>query len=66
MLHTPPAAIRTQRRFIARQRFNLLGALACTAAMPFLLRAVITPVDAFHPASVNAFMFNCFAVLIAF
>ena len=66
MLHTPPASIRTQRRFIARQRFNLLGALAFTAGLPFLLRAMVLPVDAFHPASVNAFIFNAFAVLIAF
>lgn len=62
----PPAAIRTQRRFIQRQRFNLLGALVCTALLPFLLRAAILPVDTFHPASINAFIFNSFAVMIAF
>src|SRR5919106_285250 len=41
MLHAPPTTLRTQRRFIARQRFNLLGALVATALLPFLLRAII-------------------------
>src|ERR1700752_3471092 len=66
MLHTPPTTLRTQRRFIARQRFNLMGALVAVALLPFLLRAIILPVDAFYAASINAFMFNCLAVLIAF
>ena len=66
MLHTPPTTLRTQRRFIARQRFNLLGAMVAVALLPFLLRALILPVDAFHDASINALIFNSFAVLIAF
>jgi len=66
MLHRPPTTLRTQRRFIARQRFNLLGAMVVTALLPFLLRAAILPVDAFYAASLNALMFNALAVLIAF
>ena len=66
MLHAPPATLRTQRRFIARQRFNLIGALAATALLPFLLRSLVTPVDTFHPASLNALLFNAVAVVIAF
>jgi lipopolysaccharide/colanic/teichoic acid biosynthesis glycosyltransferase len=66
MLHTPPTTLRTQRRFIARQRFNLMGALVAVALLPFLLRAIILPVDALHAASTNALIFNSFAVLIAF
>ena len=66
MLHAPPTTLRTQRRFIARQRFNLLGALVAVALLPFLLRAVILPVDTFYAASINALIFNSFAVLIAF
>ena len=66
MLHAPPATLRTQRRFIARQRFNLLGAMVATALLPFLLRSLVAPVDTFHPASVNALLFNAVAVVIAF
>jgi lipopolysaccharide/colanic/teichoic acid biosynthesis glycosyltransferase len=66
MLHVPPTTLRTQRRFIARQRFNLLGALVAVALLPFLLRALILPVDAFYAASLNALMFNALAVAIAF
>ena len=66
MLHAPPTSLRTQRRFITRQRFNLLGALAATAALPFLLRAVILPEDTFYASSLNALIFNALAVLIAF
>jgi lipopolysaccharide/colanic/teichoic acid biosynthesis glycosyltransferase len=66
MLHAPPSSLRTQRRFIARQRFNLLGALVAVALLPFLLRALILPVDAFYAASINSLIFNIFAVLIAF
>jgi lipopolysaccharide/colanic/teichoic acid biosynthesis glycosyltransferase len=66
MLHTPPTTLRTQRRFIARQRFNLLGAMVTVALLPFLLRALILPVDAFYAASINSLIFNAFAVLIAF
>lgn len=66
MLHAPPATLRTQRRFIARQRFNLIGALAATALLPFMLRSLVTPVDTFHPASLNALLFNAVAVVIAF
>jgi len=66
MLHAPPTSLRTQRRFISRQRFNLLGALAVTALVPFLFRALITPVDTFHPASLNALLFNAVAVVVAF
>ncbi|HEU0310602.1 MAG TPA: sugar transferase [Sphingomicrobium sp.] len=66
MLHAPPTALRTQRRFVSRQRFNLLGALVATALLPFLLRAIIRPEDAFYEASINALIFNSFAVLIAF
>jgi lipopolysaccharide/colanic/teichoic acid biosynthesis glycosyltransferase len=66
LLHAPPTALRTQRRFITRQRFNLLGALVATAVLPFLLRAVILPEDTFYSASLNALMFNGLAVLIAF
>ena len=66
MLHAPPTTLRTQRRFIARQRFNLLGALVATAVLPFLLRAFILPQDTFYAASINALIFNVLAVLIAF
>ncbi|HEU4957498.1 MAG TPA: sugar transferase [Sphingomicrobium sp.] len=66
MLHTPPTTLRTQRRFITRQRFNLLGAIVATAVLPFLLRAIILPQDTFYSASINALMFNIMAVLIAF
>ena len=66
MLHTPPTSLRTQRRFIARQRFNLLGSLVATAVLPFLLRAIILPQDTFYAASINALICNFQAVLIAF
>lgn len=66
MLHAPPTTLRTQRRFIERQRFNLIGALVATALLPFLLRSIVTPVDTFHPSSINSLMFNAIAVLIAF
>ncbi len=66
MLHAPPTTLRTQRRFIARQRFNLLGALGAVALLPFLLRAIILPQDTFYAASINALIFNAVAVLIAF
>ena len=66
MLHAPPTALRTQRRFITRQRFNLLGAVLATAVLPFLLRAIILPEDTFYASSLNALMFNALAVLIAF
>src|SRR5512139_743676 len=66
MLHTPPTTLRTQRRFVSRQRFNLLGALLATALLPFILRAIILPEDAFYSASINALIFNSMAVLIAF
>jgi hypothetical protein len=66
MLHAPPTTLRTQRRFVARQRFNMLGALVAVAALPFLLRAIILPQGAFYEASVNALIFNSLAVLIAF
>jgi len=66
MLHAPPTTLRTQRRFVARQRFNLLGALVATALLPFILRSFITPVDTFFPASINALICNALAVVIAF
>lgn len=66
MLHAPPTTLRVQRRFIARQRFNLLGALVAVAVLPFLLRSIILPQDTFYPASINAFISNVLAVLIAF
>ena len=66
MLHAPPTALRIQRRFITRQRFNLLGAVVATALLPFLLRAIILPEDTFYASSLNALMFNALAVLIAF
>lgn len=66
MLHTPPTGLRTQRRFIARQRFNLLGAMAVVALLPFLLRAIILPQDTFYAASINALICNALAVIIAF
>ena len=66
MLHAPPTTLRTQRRFIARQRFNLLGALVAVALLPFLLRAIILPQDTFYAASINALWGNFVAVAIAF
>ena len=66
MLHAPPTSLKTRRRFVARQRFNLLGALVATALLPFLLRAIILPQDTFYAASTNALIGNSFAVLIAF
>jgi len=66
MLHAPPTSLRTQRRFIARQRFNLLGAMVSTAVLPFLLRAAILPEDTFYAASINALIFNTLAAVIAF
>jgi len=66
MLHAPPTTLRTQRRFIARQRFNALGALVAVALLPFLLRAIILPQDTFFEASLNALTFNALAVVIAF
>lgn len=66
MLHAPPTTLRTQRRFIARQRFNLLGALVAVALLPFLLRAAILPQDTFYAASINALIGNVAAVMIAF
>ncbi|HVF37120.1 MAG TPA: sugar transferase [Sphingomicrobium sp.] len=66
MLHIAPTNLRTERRFIARQRFNLLGALVATALIPFLLRAAIHPQDTFFDASINALMFNAAAVVVAF
>jgi lipopolysaccharide/colanic/teichoic acid biosynthesis glycosyltransferase len=66
MLHAPPTTLRTERRFIARQRFNLLGALVATAFLPFVLRSLVTPQDTFYPASINALIFNALAVVVAF
>ena len=66
MLHTSPTTLKTSRSFFARQRFNLLGALAVVAGLPFLIRAILLPVDAFHPSSINALVFNAVAVGIAF
>jgi lipopolysaccharide/colanic/teichoic acid biosynthesis glycosyltransferase len=66
MLHAPPTSLRNHRSLIARQRFNLAGALVATALLPFLLRAVITPIDTFYAASVNALICNAAAVIIAF
>jgi lipopolysaccharide/colanic/teichoic acid biosynthesis glycosyltransferase len=66
MLHMPPTTLRTQQRVISRQRFNLMGGLIAVALLPFLLRAIILPVDAFYAASINSLIFNSFAVLIAF
>ena len=66
MLHAPPTSLRTQRRFISRQRFNALGAMLAVALLPFLLRAIVLPKDTFYAASVNALMFNALAVAIAF
>jgi hypothetical protein len=43
-----------------------LGALAATAALPFLLRALVLPQDTFYASSPNSLMFNALAVLIAF
>jgi len=66
MLHAPPTTLRTQRRFVSRQRFNLLGALVAVALLPFLLRAIILPQDTFYAASINALWGNVLAVGIAF
>ena len=66
MLHAPPTTLRTQRRFIQRQRFNLLGAMVMVATLPFLLRSIVLPQDTFYAASINALIFNAMAVLIAF
>ena len=66
MLHAPPTTLRTQRRFVSRQRFNLLGALVAVALLPFLLRAMILPQDTFYAASINALWANVLAVGIAF
>ena len=66
MLHSAPTMLKTSRSFFARQRFNLLGALAMVAGMPFLIRAYLLPVDAFLPSSINALIFNAVAVGIAF
>ena len=66
MLHAPPTTLRTQRRFISRQRFNLLGALVAVALLPFLLRGAILPQDMFYAASINALIGNLMAVMIAF
>ena len=62
MLHSPPTNLRTQRRFVDRQRFNLLGALVAVPLLPFLLRAIILPQDTFYAASINALIFNTLAV----
>ena len=66
MLHAPPSTLRTQRRFVSRQRFNLLGALVVVPILPFLLRAAILPQDTFYASSINALIGNVLAVLIAF
>jgi lipopolysaccharide/colanic/teichoic acid biosynthesis glycosyltransferase len=66
MLHAPPTTLRTQRRLVARQRFNLLGALVAVALLPFLIRAAVLPEDTFYEASINALIFNTLAVVIAF
>jgi lipopolysaccharide/colanic/teichoic acid biosynthesis glycosyltransferase len=66
MLHAPPTTLRTQRRFVSRQRFNLLGSLVAVALLPFLLRAMILPQDTFYAASINALWANVLAVGIAF
>jgi lipopolysaccharide/colanic/teichoic acid biosynthesis glycosyltransferase len=66
MLHAPPTTLRTQRHFVARQRFNLLGGLVATAFLPFVLRSFVTPQDTFYAASINALLFNALAVVIAF
>ena len=66
MLHTSPTMLKTNRSFFARQRFNLLGALMVVAGLPFLIRAILLPVDTFLPSSINALIFNAVAVAIAF
>ena len=66
VLHTSPTMLKTSRSFVARQRFNLLGALIVVAGLPFLIRAILLPVDAFLPSSINALIFNAVAVGIAF
>lgn len=66
MLHTPPTMLKTSRSFVARQRFNLMGALVVTAGLPFFLRSLIIPADTFLASSINAFLFNIIAVAIAF
>ena len=66
MLHAPPSSLRIQRRFVARQRFNLLGAMVAVPLLPFLLRAAILPQDTFYASSINALIGNILAVLIAF
>ena len=66
MLHTSPTMLKTSRSFFARQRFNLLGALVVVAGLPFVVRAILLPIDAFLPSSINALLFNALAVGIAF
>ena len=66
MLHVAPTVLGTKRRFVARQRFNLLGSLIATALIPFLIRAAILPQDTFYVSSINGFIFNALAVLVAF
>jgi lipopolysaccharide/colanic/teichoic acid biosynthesis glycosyltransferase len=61
-----PATLRTQRSFFARQRFNLAGALVATAFLPFLIRALLVPEDAFRVTSTNSLICNLIAVVIAF
>ena len=51
---------------MARRRFNLIGALVVAAVLPFLLRAMLVPVDMFRASSVNALLFNALAVVTAF
>ncbi|MGI8931935.1 MAG: sugar transferase [Sphingomicrobium sp.] len=66
MLHTSPTMLKTSRSFFARQRFNLIGAMAVVAVLPFFLRSLLVPVDTFLDSSVNALIFNAVAVAIAF
>ncbi|WP_324807436.1 sugar transferase [Sphingomonas sp. LY29] len=66
MLHMSPTMLKTRRSFFARQRFNLLGALVAAAVIPFVGRAFLTTDATFFASSINAFIFNVAAVIIAF
>jgi lipopolysaccharide/colanic/teichoic acid biosynthesis glycosyltransferase len=66
MRHAPPTMLRSRGRFVARQRFNLIGALVVAALLPFLLRAALVPSEAFRASSINALLFNGLAVVTAF
>jgi lipopolysaccharide/colanic/teichoic acid biosynthesis glycosyltransferase len=55
----------TERSILSRKRFQFVGALLVAALLPYLVRA-LGPPTLTGPATINALVANCVAVIIAF